>query len=334
MAAEGTAVERQRSTVRRVGDLFLRWREASISLVVIVLLFYFQVSTGVFFSEDNLVNVSQYVAAIAIVAVGQVFLLVNGEIDLSVGQVFVLAPFLMYFAIEDYGLPTLVAIVIALVGSAGIGLLNGIIHVVLGVPSFVTTLGMLFAIRGLTLLISGAHGVPIPLDAVWIQPFMGQAIWASLTWALLIVAVFHVLLTRTRWGLHSIAVGGNLLGATEAGIRYTRVKIGNFMICSALGGLAGLLEAFRINTIDVTAGGTETMFAAIAAAVIGGTALAGGTGTVLGALAGALMLGVLRTGFTMMGVNAFAFDLIIGIAILIAMVANVRLTQLRRAGRT
>ena len=99
------------------------------------------------------------------------------------------------------------------------------------------------------------------------------------------MAVFHVLLTSTRWGLHTIAVGGNPLGATEAGIRAGRIKIGNFMMVATLGGFAGILDAFRINTIDPNlGGGFGIMFTAVSAAVIGGTALAGGSGTVIGAL--------------------------------------------------
>ncbi|HEY8454572.1 MAG TPA: ABC transporter permease [Actinopolymorphaceae bacterium] len=319
---------------RRVADVFLRWREASIVAVAVLLMLYFQATTGIFFTEGNLITVSQYVAATAIIAVGQVLLLVSGEIDLSVGNVYTLAPFLMHFAIDLYGVPVLPAIAIALVLCACIGLANGLITVVLRVPSFVTTLGMLFVVSGITLTTSGAYPVPIPEPATGVQPWLGAAGWSEITWALLIVAFFHVVLTQTRWGVHTIAVGGNLLGAREAGIRVGRIKIGNFMICSTLGGFAGIIEAFRIDSIDPSAGGTTIMFAAVAAAVIGGTALAGGSGTIIGALLGAIVLGVLRDGFNLIGVSAYTFDLIIGVAILIAMVSNVRLATLRRAGRT
>jgi simple sugar transport system permease protein len=146
--------------------------------------------------------------------------------------------------------------------------------------------------------------------------------------------VFHLLLTRTRWGLHTVATGGNLLGATEAGIRSGRIKIGNFMMLSVLGGLAGIMEAFRINTIDPNiGGGFELMFVAVSAAVIGGTALAGGSGTVVGAFLGALVLAELQNGFNLIGISANPYFLIQGAAILIAMIANVRLSRLRRAGR-
>lgn len=320
--------------LRRIGDEFLKRREASILLVAIALMAYFQATTGIFFTESNIVNVSQYVAATAIIAAGQVLLLVSGEIDLSVGNVYTLAPFLMHYAVDFWGVPVIPSILLALLLSALIGLVNGLVTVVLRVPSFVTTLGMLFVISGITLITSHAYPVPIPPAADAYAPWLGAAPWAEIIWALLIIAVLHAVLTSTRWGLHTIAVGGNLLGASEAGIRVGRIKIGNFMICSALGGFAGIIEAFRIDSIDPTAGGTGIMFAAVASAVIGGTALAGGSGTIIGALLGAIVLGVLRDGFNLIGVDAYTFDLIIGAAILLAMISNVYLARLRRAGRT
>src|SRR5690606_41006881 len=133
---------------------------------------------------------------------------------------------------------------------------------------------------------SRAYPVPIPEEVRGpIQTWLGAGDWASLIWCLLIVAIFHVVLTRTRWGLHTIAVGGNLLGATEAGIRGNRIKVGNFMIVSVLGALAGLMEAFRINAIDPNIGGcTRDTFTPIADAVIGGTAHTEAAGSVTGVL--------------------------------------------------
>ena len=143
----------------------------------------------------------------------------------------------------------------------------------------------------------------------------------------------HGLLRHTSWGLHTIAVGGNATGAAEAGIHVRRIKIGNFILCSMLGGFAGIINAFHVTSIDPNAGGSNVMFLAIASSVIGGTSLMGGSGTVLGGLAGALVLGILQDGFTLLGVNAFAFDIITGAAILITMMANVQFADLRRKRR-
>jgi simple sugar transport system permease protein len=322
--------------IRRLVDAFLRRREASVLVVAIGLVIYFRASTPIFLTPDNLRNIAQATAPTAIVAVGIVFLLVSGEIDVSVGMVAALAPYLMHYAIDFYGIPAIPAILLALAIAAGIGMVNGLITMKLRVPSFVTTLGMFYLLYGVLLTTSHAYPVAVP-DAVKgnLQKWLGAGDWASLTWCLLIVALFHIVLTRTRWGLHTISVGGNLVGATEAGIRATRIKIGNFMLASLLGAFAGLMEAFRINSIDPNiGGGTRITFTAIAAAVIGGTALAGGSGTVIGALIGMFVLAVLQYGFNLIGISANPFFLIQGAAILISMIANQYLSRLRRAGRS
>jgi len=319
-----------------VGDAFLRRREASVLLVAIGLGIYFASARSVFLSRDNLVNISQATAPAAIVAIGEVFLLVSGELDLSVGAVFALAPFLMHYAVDYYGVPPLPAILLALVIAAAIGFVNGFITVVLRVPSFVTTLGTLFIVIGIVLTTSHAYPAEIPAAADGtVSRWFGRGDWSEITWCLLLVAFFHVVLTRTRWGLHTISVGGNLLGATEAGIRAGRIKMGNFMMASVLGAFAGILDAFRIHTIDPNLGGGTTItFTAISAAVIGGTALAGGSGTIVGAFLGALVLAILLNGFNLIGVNANPMFVVQGVAILVAMIANVYLSRLRRAGRS
>ncbi|BBH70122.1 sugar ABC transporter permease [Actinoplanes sp. OR16] len=325
-----------RVPARRLLDGFLRRREASVLLVALGLMIYFRAASPVFLSRDNLVNIAQATAPVAIVAVGIVLLLVSGEIDLSVGIVAALAPFLFHFAIDFYGFPVFAGLLVALLISAGIGLFNGLVVTKLKVPSFVTTLGTFFAVQGILLITSHAYPVPIPEPAKGtFQTWLGAGPWAGITWAVVIVAVFHVVLTRTRWGLHTISVGGNPLGATEAGIRASRIKIGNFMVTSTLGGLVGIMEAFRINTIDPNIGGGTTLtFYAISAAVIGGTALAGGSGTIVGAFLGALVLAELQNGFNLIGYSANTIFLILGLAILVSMIANQYLSRLRRAGRT
>jgi simple sugar transport system permease protein len=320
--------------LRRVGEEFLNHREATILLVAVALVIYFQSAKSAFLSHDNLVNMSQGTAPYAIVAVGEVLLLVSGEIDLSAGMVFTIAPFLMHYLVDFYGFPPLAAIVVALAGCAVIGFANGFITVMLRVPSFVATLGMMFLIQGLTLTTSHAYPAEIPAKAHGLAGWFGQADWSELIWCLLIVAFFQVVLVRTRWGLHTIAVGGNLLGAGEAGIKVGTIKIGNFMITSGLAGFAGILEAFRTGTIDPNSGGSGAMFTAVSAAVIGGTALAGGSGTVVGALLGAFVLAELQNGFNLIGISANPFTIILGVAIIVSMVVNVHLTRLRRAGRT
>ena len=329
---------KRRSVLRLMGDTLLQRREASVLVVALALMAYFwSQKPDIFLKESNLLNIAQGTAPTAIVATGIVLLLVSGEIDLSVGMTFALAPFLMHYLDDFYGVPAIPAILLSLVIAAGIGYINGFISIVLRVPSFVATLGTFYALQGIVLTTSHAYPAEIPTDMdgsirQWIGPPSG---WAETIWAVGIVVVFHIVLTRTRWGLHTISVGGNIIGATEAGIRSRRIKIGNFMIASVLAAFAGIAEAFRVHTIDPNlGGGAQIPFLAISAAVIGGTALAGGSGTIAGAFLGALVLAELQNGFNLIGISANPYFLILGGAILVSMIANQYLSRLRRTGRT
>jgi simple sugar transport system permease protein len=320
----------QSSRLRRTGDIVLRWREASILLACVLLATYFQSTNSTFLSVSNIKNLIDFTATTAIIAAGEVMVLVCGELDLSVGMVYALVPFVMHFLIAD-GIPSGAAMVLALAAAGMIGLVNGAITTFLSVPAFVTTLGTMFLINGLTLTISGGFPIEPQAGAVFTAAFGGSP-WARLAWAVAIAIVLQFVLNRTRFGLHTIATGGNLVAAAEVGIKVTSIKISNFVLCSVLGGFAGVIDSFRIGSIDPLAGGSEIMFMAIASAVIGGTLLTGGSGTVIGALVGALALGILQDGFTLNGVSAFTFDMILGAAILLTMAFNVRLTTWRERG--
>ena len=258
--------------------------------------------------------------------------MISGEIDLSVGQTFALAAFIVAWLAED-GVPVLLAVLIALAACALIGLINGVITTVVGVSSFITTLGMFFFLNGLMLSLSNGRPLDTPGGDTYTK-FIGGGAYSGILWAIGIALALQLVLMRTRWGLHTFAVGGNLLGSREAGINVRWVKTRNFMLAAVLAGFAGIIEAVRITSTDPLAGGANIMFAAISAAVIGGTALAGGSGTVIGAFIGACVLGILRDGFTLQGVSAFTFDLILGLAIIAAMVLDIYVRRVRgRGGR-
>jgi simple sugar transport system permease protein len=315
-------------------DVFVRWQEASILVVALLLIAWFENANHDFLlTSASLENLSQFVAPAAIIACGEIMLMIGGEIDLSAGMVFALAPFVMYFATEA-GVPAVPALALGVLAAGGVGLLNGVVTLLLGVPSFVTTLGTLFLVNGVTLTIS--HGTPVtPPGGPVLAQVMGAWGYSEILWALLVALLLHVVLRHTRWGLHTIASGANEIGAREAGIHVTRLKIGNFVLAAVLAGFTGCLEAFRIGSIDPQAGGNQIMFLAVAAGVIGGTPLAGGSGTIMGGFIGALVLGVLNDGFTLIGINAFLFNIILGAAILAAMLFNIHTTRLaRQGGRT
>jgi simple sugar transport system permease protein len=312
----------------RVTEFLLARRELSILAVALVLAVYFQSVNSAFGTQGNLRTLAQFTAATAIISAGLVMLLICGEIDLSVGQAYGFMPIAMYLADQTMVLP--VAILVGLAATALIGLINGVVTIYLRVPSFIATLGMLFLLNGLNVTLTDGFPKTTPEESTLTNALGGE--WAGIVWALIIVFLMHILLTRTRWGLHTFATGGNLVGAQEAGVKVARIKIGNFILCSVLGGFAGLLDALRIESIDPLAGGANIMFAAVSAAVIGGTALAGGVGTIIGAFFGTVVLSILQNGFSLQGVDAYTYNIILGIAILIAMTANVYVGRLRRMG--
>ncbi|WP_322013056.1 ABC transporter permease [Paraburkholderia sp. J12] len=317
---------------RARGTLLAAWSaELRILLVAVLLAAYFEFANHDFLlTNASLVNLSQFVAPVAIIAFGEIMLMIGGDIDLSAGMVFAFAPFMMVFA-NDAGAPMGLAVIAGLVAAALIGFVNGAVTVWLRLPSFVTTLGTLFLINGITLTISRGTPVATPGSPEFAN-VMGAWGYSEILWTAGLAFVMHVLLRHTRWGLHTQAAGANPLGASEAGIHVSRLRLGNFILAAVLAGLTGILEGFRITSIDPQAGGNQIMFLAVAAAVIGGTPLTGGSGTIVGGLIGAAVLGILNDGFTLIGINAFTFNIILGAAILAAMIFNIHIGRIRRKG--
>jgi simple sugar transport system permease protein len=312
---------------------FLTLREGSIIVVTIVTIVYFSTNATNFATASNFKTLLPYFAPLAILGAGEVFVMVNGEIDLSIGAIYLLTPFVFY-KLNQAGIPLIPAVVLSLLVSMAIGAINGFFIAIVGISSFVTTLGMLFTLDGLTLIISHTAPVATPgTSALHVNRFaqvFGGGTYSELIWALAIVAILQAVLTFTRWGVYTVAVGGNRLGAAEAGIRVRLVLIRNFVLCAACAGLVGILEAVRaVTATPDPSGSNEILFQGIAAAVIGGTLLRGGSGTVVGALIGALFLGVLHDGLIIKGVSANYLDLYLGLAILIAMSVNVYVQRVR-----
>jgi simple sugar transport system permease protein len=321
---------------------FARRREASIFVVGLALVAYFSLRSSAFYEGASIKNIAVYIAPLALIASGEVMLLICGEIDLSIGRVFALSPIIMYLTSapepDGLGLPIWIGVIFGLLAAAGVGAVNGIITTVFRVPSFITTLGMLFFLNGINL--RALHGFQVETPGgstftnlfggdLWKHQFFNSEFW----WAVIVVVLLQIVLVRTRWGLHTIATGGNLIGASESGVNVRRVKIGNFMLASMLGGLAGIMDSVRITSILPLQGGPDIMFLGVAAAVIGGTSLLGGSGTIIGGFLGVCVLAILNIGFTTLGVSAFNFDLIIGLAILVAMLLNVQIQRLKNLGR-
>jgi simple sugar transport system permease protein len=314
--------------------VLIRYPETGITAVAIVIALVFEILNSAFLSSEVpvlLASTAQY----GLIAVGEAMLMITGEIDLSAAKIYSTTPFLAFY-LTQAGLPWPAAIPLALVGAGGIGWINGFITVRLGVPSLIATLGMLFLLNGAILTVS--HSQPVRTPESFINVFLGSdqqnagtgiSQIAAFLWLVAVALAFAVVLRRTRFGLHTIAVGSNLLGARELGIRTQRTKILNFVIMGVLAGFAGIVEACASGSIDPSAGDNTLTLYAIAAAVIGGTSLFGGSGTVIGALIGAFVVASLNDGLPLVGAQAGFADVPLGIAIVVAMVLNIKLTALR-----
>jgi simple sugar transport system permease protein len=341
---------------RRLLQRVLSLREGSIIVVAIVVAVYFSVNTSTFFTGENFKTVLPYFAPLAILGAGEVFVMILGEIDLSIGAMYMFAP-IVFYKFNSAGLGLVPSVILALVICMAVGAINGAFVAIVGVSSFVTTLGMLFSFEGLSLILS--HGTPVATPGSQVHQtevkvhhvvnghnivltekvnhigtfakIFGGGVYSELIWAVVIVVLLQVVLTFTRWGLYTVAIGSNKLGAAEAGVKVKLVTIRNFVLCALTAGLVGVFEAIRSQTIQPDPSGpNELLLLAIAGAVIGGTLLSGGSGTIVGAFIGALFLGILKDGLILQGVNANYLLFYTGLAIVVAMTANVFVGRARR----
>src|SRR5436309_3919408 len=242
----------QRGGALSLAQRFLTLREGSIIVVTLIAFVYFSTSTDRFLTSSSLKSLLPYFAPIAILAAGEVFVMINGEIDLSIGALYLFTPFIFYKLSHNVGLPLIPALIGALIVAGLIGLFNGFMIAVVGISSFVVTLGTLFTFSGLTLIISHATPVTTPGTSAVSTPtfaqIFGGGTYSELFWAIGIVLILQVVLSFTRWGIFTVAVGGNRLGAAEAGVRVRLVLIRNFVLCATLAGFVGILETTRSGT--------------------------------------------------------------------------------------
>ena len=231
-----------------------RYKEASIAVVALVLAIYFQVgSNGEFLSSQELSVVLRDTGRFGLIAVAQVMLMITGEIDLSVGSTFSLAPYVMVLMSIGWGVPLAVSAVAGVLLGVLIGLVNGIITVKFRVPSLITTVGTFFLLQGVVVSIYNSQPIVAPVqepfneifgenlysptDSLW--SWHGLTAFTPFLWTLLIVAAMALVLNRTTFGLHTIATGSNIVGAREIGVRTDRIKVYNFIIAGAFAAAAG-----------------------------------------------------------------------------------------------
>jgi rhamnose transport system permease protein len=307
-------------------------RELSAALAYAALLVLIGFIAPSFFTGANLRDLALNNAPVLLVAVGMTMVILVGEIDISVGSQFAVCSVAAGWLAKS-GLPVLLLLPCVLFLGAAMGAMNGFLVGRLRLPAIIVTLAMLTAWRdSLRWITQGAWVENLPANFQWFG--LGQA---AGQW--LIVAIALVVLIGFSWMLHNLgmgraiyAVGSDAEAARLAGIEPRNVVFGVFLLTGVLVGLAALLNAVRFAAVPSNAGiGLELK--AIAAVVVGGTAITGGRGTLVGTLIGAALLGTIGTGLTFMGINPFWEKAIQGAIILAALVSDVALGRLEQHGR-
>ena len=305
-------------------------------LTLIILLTLSSLFIPNFFTLRTFSGIINAATVTGVVTIGVTLLMVTGEFDLSVGSMLAAGAYLFAFNTINGGSPIL-AVALAVLVPAFLGAINGIIRVWTDIHSFIVTLGTLSIFRALVWVLAAGQLVQTQEEFAIYDLLNGRFdlinnlferanFRTSLIILIGLVILFHILLTRTSYGNHTFATGGNAGAATAQGVNLKKVRIINFALMGALAGLAGALDFSQFNSVRVATGaGIELN--AIAAAVIGGASLNGGTGSIWGALVGVLLISTLRTAVVLMGFPADNFEAIVGVCIIAAVVFNAWLRQ-------
>jgi ribose transport system permease protein len=290
---------------------------------LLALCVFLSISTDAFLSLRNGLNILDQITVLGIMAVGMTFVILIGGIDLSVGSVLALSMMVMGWTANIAGMPMPVAIGFALVASAASGLVVGLLVTVFRVPAFIATLAMMSAARGVANMITDGQqivGFPDWFTMLAIDRHFG-ILTATVFLMLAVVFAAWIFLHFRAEGRMLYAVGGNPEVARLAGINTQVVTIGVYVASAILAGLAGIVLAARLDSVQPSSGfGYE--LDTIAAVVIGGTSLSGGAGGIGGTLIGVLIIGVLRNGLNLLNVSPFLQQVIIGVVIVLAVGAE------------
>ncbi len=308
-------------------------------MTFLLIFLFFSFQTEAFLSAYALSNVLTFGGIFGIIVIGVAFLMISGEFDLSVGSNLAVASYVFVLALVA-GIPPILAMGLALGVSALLGLVNGLIVANSNIPSFIVTLGTLFAYRGLARILGGGQAVSYTPDQVpelfaFLNGYLTSVnqlfspagnFRASSFWFIGLVIIMTIVLQRSRYGNWTFATGGNPLAAISLGVNVKRVKIINFMFSGLTAGLAGVLIFSQRNSATPLAGlGVELI--AVAAAVIGGVRLTGGSGTIIGAGIGMLLMSMLEQGLALMGIPVEIFRAVAGCLIILTVVINTYLSR-------
>ncbi len=300
------------------------------ALIMMVVLF--GSLSNYFFSMSTFITIANDIPAIAITAVGMTFVLIISGIDLSVGSVMALAAAMAGIAMLKWHWPLYLAVFMAMGVGMLAGFLNGAISVAWRLPSFIVTLGMLEVARGAAYIATDSRTQYIGGAVEWLSAPIAFGLSPAFAIALLIVIAAQLVLTRSVFGRYMIGIGTNEEAMRLAGVDPRPIKILVFAIAGLLAGLAGMIQASRLEAADPNAGiGTELVV--IASVVIGGTSLMGGRGSVINTFFGVMIISVLEAGLAQIGASEPTKRIITGCVIIVAVILDMY-RERRRSRRT
>lgn len=297
----------------------LDWRRYVIYIGFVVIFVFFAVLLGDegFLSTNNLLNIFRQTATITVIAVGMTYVIACAEIDLSVGSVAGLSSVCAAMGIAAFGLVP--GIIAGLLVGLVVGAVNGALVSLLGIPSFLVTLGMLGVAAGLAQWITRSAPQPI-LNDTFIVIFGGGnfgPVPGLLVWSAIFVVLGAVAMNKTRFGRQVLATGGNRTSAQFTGVRTRRIKFQVMLLSGVVASVAGMLYAGRLESGRFQWGAGDEL-SAIAAVILGGTSLFGGAGSVVGTLVGALLIGLINNGLILAGLDSSQQQVVRGAIIILA----------------
>ena len=293
-------------------------------LIGLVGLFVFlSITTDTFLTPDNLIVVLRQVSINAMLAFGMTYVILMGDIDLSVGMVMAFSGIITTVALTRGEVPLPLAVTLGLGGGALVGIINGLIVSKLKLPSFIVTLSLSYIAKGFAYIIS--NGMPVSVENPSFYA-IGNGYLGPIPYPVIyMIVVFSVLsfvLYRLKFGRKVYAIGGNLEAAKYSGINVSRIKIISFLILGMLAALGGIVQCARLFSGQPTIG-VNAELDAIAAVILGGTSFSGGVGTLFGSLIGALLIGIINNGLNLLGVSSFWQNVAKGSVILLAVYIDV-----------
>ncbi len=323
-SAEPTVEHASTGPVKGILRRIRSWEGIGLFLVLVTLYIALSIASPNFMTLDNQLNILQQAAFFGIVAFAMTLVIVAGEIDISVGSMAALSSSLLGVFVVNLGWPMWAACIVVLVCAASVGAFAGWVRAVFGVPTFIATLALYLALRGLAQLLT--NNFPLPIDSskffYWGTGRIAGIIPVPAIYLLLMFIIIAVVAQKTVFGRSIYAVGGNSKSAELSGINVRRVRISVMVISALAAAVTGLLQSAQLSSGNSTiANGLE--FDAIAATIIGGAALSGGKGTVVGTIIGVIFIAALLNGMVLLGVNPYAQQVVRGAVVLIAVLVNV-----------